>query len=527
MQVRADKKNGTADGVQFHKVSRAAQIVEMDAAAIAPRIAVVSGAAVIKNAVRVNDVLGGFEQTLDQVWRIFDDIHVQPQHPVFIVEGVKEQVIAALREHGATLGLNGARSAMNTGGNAIAEIFLANGHAAELGPQLFCPAGQMRPRFIRAVAFEEPEGDPVVRPGERAEPGAIPIDAISGVLERGKHQDSVGHFPASVTESVDNKFARNLNSESPTLLMQDLCPPAISVIVPDCGPMDTLEKCLEGFVAQTVSPDQFELILGGPRLAEHEERLRVRFGGGMRLIFTDAGDADVSMVRNMAIGKARAPLVTLYSAHLRPFPGLLEYCLNFHDHHRAVHHAGLLGFAADPSYERLHPPPAPTPTGIQCWQAFQSEAITCKTGLFRHGQFDPAYGCLAGPEFALRLSRRTDLTLFYEPGPTGERTEAMCLRANCEAHYMAAYHEYLLARAYPGAVTHAPAEIIGDTERLAALVSSIRGMESKPAEADSPRYRMLAALYSRIEEHARSEGWAAAENAQPPSPPGSLGPLLK
>ncbi len=289
--------------------------------------------------------------------------------------------------------------------------------------------------------------------------------------------------------------------------MQGPGAPAISVIVPDCGGTETVEKCLERFAAQTVPADQFELIPGGPHLA-------------------DTGAADIWMARNALALKARAPLLVLYSAALRPLPGLLEYCLDFHQRHPALHHAMLPGFAADSVYRRLHPAPLPSATGIQSWQAFQTEAVTCKAELFRHGQFDAAYGCLAGQEFALRLSRRMDLTLFHEGVITGERTEAISPRAACEAHYLAAYYEYLLACAYPGAVMHARAEVV-DQKQLAAMVSAIRGMERTAADAESPRHKMLTALYSRIEEHARAEGWAAAQNGQPPNPPGSLGPLLK
>jgi len=285
--------------------------------------------------------------------------------------------------------------------------------------------------------------------------------------------------------------------------------------------MEALEKCLEGFAAQTLAQDQFELILGGPRVPE------VDHPRAMQLVFIDTGATDVSIVRNLAIDRARSPLIILYSAELRPFPELLERCLEFHREHAAVRHACLLRFDADPRYRRLHAPPPPNAAGIQSWQAFRSDAVTCKAELFRHGPFDPAYGCQAGPEFALRLSRRIDLTLFSDAVSTGERIETMSVRAACEAHYMAAYFEYRLSRAYPGAVVHAPADPVANAAQLAALVATIRGMERTSVEAESPRSRMLDALCARIEEHARAEGWAAAANAQTPSPPGSLGSLLK
>ena len=308
-----------------------------------------------------------------------------------------------------------------------------------------------------------------------------------------------------------------------TLETKDLPSPAISVIVPDCDSIDGVGPCLEGFAAQTLARDQFELILTGRQIAEQQDSLRSLYGRQIQLVFTATEAGDLSARRNASIRKARAPLVTLYSSDLRPFPDLLDYCLSFHAAHPAVHHACLLGFAIDPTGRHLHPSGA----GVQSWQAFQSEAITCKTALFRHGQFDSAYGCMAGPEFALRLFRRVDLTLFYEPIATGVREIASGLRAACETHYETAYYEYLLARAYPGAVSHVVSELIDGHEQLASMMATIRSLESNPAEPWSPRSRILAALYSRIQEHARAEGWAAAERSEAPNPPGILASLFK
>ena len=199
-------------------------------------------------------------------------------------------------------------------------------------------------------------------------------------------------------------------------MRQDLRLPAISVLVPDCDRRwaTCVEKCLEGFRRADPFSRAVRTHSWHTDAADQEEYLRSRFAGELQLVFTSAA-ADLATSRNEAIRMARAPLVTLYSSELRPYPGLLEYCLNFHDHRPAVNHACLLGFAAEPAYRRLHPVPVPTLTGIQSWQGFQAEAITCKTELFRHGQFDASYGCIAGREFALRLARRIDLTLFYEP----------------------------------------------------------------------------------------------------------------
>jgi len=308
--------------------------------------------------------------------------------------------------------------------------------------------------------------------------------------------------------------------------MQEFPTPAISVIVPNCGRMDHLEKCLKGFATQTLSLARIELILGGCRTIDQEELVRERFAGLIPLVFTGHGTADPWAIRNASIRIARAPLIALYSAELAPHNNLCEYCLNFHERHPTVNRACLLGFDADPLYRRLHPLPPASAEHVS-WSFFRAESICCKTAVFENGEFDATFGNMAGAEFALRMLRRIDFTLAFESRITGSRPAPFDLRANCEGQYLAAYYEYFLARKYPGVVAHSWSERIEDSDQLAALMATVRGMDRAGNPSNSYRHRMIEALYSRIEEHARAEGWAAARNALPPKAPGTVGPLLK
>ncbi len=276
--------------------------------------------------------------------------------------------------------------------------------------------------------------------------------------------------------------------------------PAISVIVPDWDGSGSAAQCLDGLAAQTLAADRSEVILEG-------------------------GETGPSAARNAAIRRAHAPLVVFCSSRLRPLPGFLDSCLQLHAAHPARHHASLLCYTADSAYRRLRP--VPKRAGVQSWQAFDWNAVTSKTAIFEDAQFDPVYGSMAGAELALRLARRIDLTLFYEPAVTCERVEAMGLEEACEAHYLAAYHRYSLARAYPGAVSYAPSEPLADASGPAALLAALRGMERRAAQPGFAGGQMLDAFRSRLEEHARAEGWKAAREGSPPDLSALLGPRRK
>jgi hypothetical protein len=296
--------------------------------------------------------------------------------------------------------------------------------------------------------------------------------------------------------------------------------PAISVVVPDCDGADGLDPFLEAFASQTVPAAQFELILAGPSASVWAESCRAHSERRFETQIVEADAADVTSARNAAIGVARAPLLALYSAGSLPHAGLLEHCMSFHASHPSNNQACLLGVAADPAFERLYPRPARK--GAQSWQAFRSHAVTCKTELFQHGRFNPRYGLLDGPELGLRLSRRADLTLFYDAISTGARWAPLPKLAACEGHYLAGYYEYRLACAYPGVASCTEPERIVSRDELEKMVSTIRSLNKKPAEPGSSRSKMIAALYARIEEHMRAEGWIASREGRAPEPPRDL-----
>ncbi len=101
MDVGTHQQHGAADRVQPHQIRAIAQVFQQDAPMVSPAIAIEGGTAPTQHAMRMHDVTPGGEQTFDQIGRIFDDVHVEPEHPVMLAEGAKQQMVASLRQRGA------------------------------------------------------------------------------------------------------------------------------------------------------------------------------------------------------------------------------------------------------------------------------------------------------------------------------------------------------------------------------------------------------------------------------------------
>jgi hypothetical protein len=64
--------------------------MQMNPSLIAPGVQIEALPAILRNTVRMNDLLSRCQQRFDDVGRIFDHVHVQPQNPRLVIKGVKE-----------------------------------------------------------------------------------------------------------------------------------------------------------------------------------------------------------------------------------------------------------------------------------------------------------------------------------------------------------------------------------------------------------------------------------------------------
>src|SRR5262245_55536635 len=107
----------------------------MEPALVPPPIQIEGRSAVIKDAMRLDDVLLGGEQPLQEVRGVLDHVDVQPQDPVLIVERMKQQMIAALRQDRAPLDLMGLRAPVDPERQPVPEVAFPEADAAELAAE--------------------------------------------------------------------------------------------------------------------------------------------------------------------------------------------------------------------------------------------------------------------------------------------------------------------------------------------------------------------------------------------------------
>jgi len=314
-------------------------------------------------------------------------------------------------------------------------------------------------------------------------------------------------------------------------------------VIPTFNRLRELSLCLDGFTHQTASRKHFEIIVVDDGSTADIASAGSGFARTMNLRLIRSAHVGPGAARNIAIKRARAPLLILYDDDLRPLPDLVEYCLDFHRVHSLESEMALLRFEPDAAiadslfviwaFSRLYPFPRMPEVGG--WGRFWSGTLTCKKSVFRHGQFDPAYQMLEDAELGLRLSRRVDLQVHFEPRLTGTLTRRLTLQQICRRQYMVGYFSHVLAREHRGAVDffyppyNNPEKYFVDRQRLAAIIASACGIEScglkLNGSSSSEPSKLLSALWSTAEIHARAEGWMAARDGQPAAPPGTLGSL--
>jgi len=259
----------------------------------------------------------------------------------------------------------------------------------------------------------------------------------------------------------------------------------------------------------------------------------------MNISYRRIDNSGPSVARNLGIDQAAAPLLLLYEDDLSPRPGMIEYCLRFHESQPDESHASLLWFRPAPSirsepliqwaFPRLYPFPAAA--GVYNWIKFWSGTLTCKKSIFRFGRFSEQFRCLEDAELALRLTRRLDLRVHFERRTLGLYTRPLALPQVLARSYSMGFYDYRLSRKYPGAYGR---DTVCDPERmmvpaaeLPGLMAAAKALAATRPEPGSSAFRMLSALWTRADLHAHMDGWRTARDGGPCEPPGTLSRFLE
>ena len=93
MNVCLDEQHCTAHRVKLHQIAFFTHVVQMFPASIAPCIQIVTFTAMLSHAIRLDDLLTRTQKGLYNIRWVLDDIHIQPQHPVYIFQRPEQQMI--------------------------------------------------------------------------------------------------------------------------------------------------------------------------------------------------------------------------------------------------------------------------------------------------------------------------------------------------------------------------------------------------------------------------------------------------
>ncbi len=300
----------------------------------------------------------------------------------------------------------------------------------------------------------------------------------------------------------------------------------ISVIVPTYNRPRELRLSLEGFAAQTAPRESFEVIVIDDGSEESMESLVAEFSASTNVVFRRIGNSGPSAARNLAIDTATAPLLLLYDDDLCPLPGMISYCLEFHEEHPAESHAALLWFRPEESIrkntliEAVFPRMYPFPAGPANWGTFWSGSLTCKKSIFRFGRFSEEFRALEDMELEIRLRSCLDLQVNLDGRLMGLYTRPLTLAQFLGRSYQFGYYDYCLARAHPGIWVRDPSYPDGDLVNpldLLSLMATTKSLLAKQPALGSPLFRMLQGLLSRADAHARADGWKTARDGAVPA----------
>lgn len=305
----------------------------------------------------------------------------------------------------------------------------------------------------------------------------------------------------------------------------------ISAIVPTYNRPRELRLCLEGFAAQTASRDLFEVIVIDDGSDPSMESVVLEFAGSINVGFRRIANAGPSAARNLAMDTATGPLLLLYDDDLRPLPGMISCCLEFHAEHPAENQAALLWFEPDISIrndsvvQALFPRMYPFPEGDAQLGTFWSGSLTCKKSIFRFGRFNEDFRALEDMELELRLRSSIDLQVKFERRPMGLYTRPLTLAQFLDRSFRFGYYHYQLACANKEIAvrvspTYPECDLV-DPKELSGLTATLKALLAKQPAVGSPVSRMLQGLLSRAEGHARAEGWRTARDRRVPTSPGA------
>jgi glycosyltransferase involved in cell wall biosynthesis len=222
--------------------------------------------------------------------------------------------------------------------------------------------------------------------------------------------------PLWSTTAVDSNPARG-----------NLTRPLISVILPTFNRPQLLAECLGGFAAQSLSADQFEVVIVDDGSKPPVRTVSDSFADRLRIRYHYQPNSGLAAARNQAIELASSPWLALHDDDDVPGPNYLQGCVDFHRKNPSETDILLAQVVPSPSLPinpllewifdaRNGVIGFPEPGVWHGFTRFYGGTSSCKRALFLHELYDPEYRFgYEDMELAFRLNRKAPLRVEYHP----------------------------------------------------------------------------------------------------------------
>ncbi|HVY72271.1 MAG TPA: carbamoyltransferase C-terminal domain-containing protein, partial [Verrucomicrobiae bacterium] len=322
--------------------------------------------------------------------------------------------------------------------------------------------------------------------------------------------------------------------------------PVISVVLPTYNRPEILARCLGGFAAQTLSKDEFEVVIvddgSQPPVAETVNQ----FGQSLRIVYHYQENAGLSAARNACIERASAAWLALHDDDDVPAPDYLARCVEFHRCH--PEEADILLAQLAPAPELPKTPvmewafnPAnsvigfPNPSVVHDFSRFYGGTSSCKASLFTYCRYDSEYRFgFEDMEFAYRLNDKVRLRVHYLPEVISHLIRpidfnALYRRLYREGRSLRRCHERhgdSVLRLMPPGMNQSVETLARIEPHVPALFSM---MEKLGPDGANPEVTFnldgkvlrgreaLHACYSLLARHSRARGWVDFSQGRPES----------
>jgi glycosyltransferase involved in cell wall biosynthesis len=214
--------------------------------------------------------------------------------------------------------------------------------AAKLAAHLHAQASRQIHALIKLVQRESDPAAPALRNGP-----LFVLNDRSELIQHLQRRQRTYSFTANVA------VARDVAPPPPVVEAQrvEAGDPLLSVIITTYNRPDLLERCLEGFAGQSLSPSQFEVIVVDDGSEPPVEAIVRKFDGRFRVTYRHQANSGLAAARNTGIALARGGVIVPYDDDDVPHPDCLGEHLNFHRAHPAPEDAMLANLEWLPGLE--------------------------------------------------------------------------------------------------------------------------------------------------------------------------------